>query len=170
MSEKPQITDIDRLTAMHGIAAVKAAYCRCVDTKDWEAMRAIFTESALLFYPETEDRPLAVDDAIAMIGRSVLGARSAHRVYMPEYRFHSSERASVIWAMDDRVIWSAEAAARSGIQSIRGFGYYHEEYSKIDGAWLIDRLKVKRLWLDRTYPTILDLNDPSDRLYEVKRF
>ncbi|MFB4273751.1 hypothetical protein ACBJ59_00535 [Nonomuraea sp. MTCD27] len=33
-------------------------------------------------------------------------------------------------------------------QGMRGYGHYHEEYRKIDGKWLISRLRLDRLKLE----------------------
>ena len=35
-----------RLTAIEDIKALKARYCRYVDTKDWVAFRSLFTDDA----------------------------------------------------------------------------------------------------------------------------
>jgi len=61
---------------------------------------------------------------------------------MPEIELLGADRARGIWAMFD---WVDHPA-----YDLRGYGHYHEEYAKEDGAWRIRRTRLVRLREDRT--------------------
>ena len=40
------LTEIERLTAIEEIKQLKARYFRCMDTKDWAGLQAVFSDDA----------------------------------------------------------------------------------------------------------------------------
>jgi ketosteroid isomerase-like protein len=134
------------------IKAVKARYCRFLDTKDWEGYASLFTEDLVL--DVTQDAGGEVirgrDAAIAQIRQVVTHARTAHQVHSPEIDL-AGDVADVIWAMQDRVVWAPGHSPIPGIASITGFGHYHERYVRWDGVWKIAALRLTRLYVE-THP------------------
>ena len=131
------------------ICDTKARYCRCLDTKDWSGYADCFTEDFLL---DTSGAGGYVvkgrDEAVRMIRGSVETAKTAHHVHSPEMVFNQ-DSADVIWAMQDRVVWGADRAAKMGNAGHTGYGHYHEHYVRFsDGKWRIASQRLTRLHMD----------------------
>ncbi len=139
----------EEFAAYIAISQVKARYCRLLDTKDWEGFADLFTEDFELdTSPAGGPPPIRGRDAvIGMIRASLDSARTVHQVHSPEVRLEG-DTAHVIWAMQDRVVWDAERAARLGFESLTGFGHYHERYVRQDGRWRIAAQRLTRLHVD----------------------
>jgi uncharacterized protein (TIGR02246 family) len=138
-----------RIADYLAICETKARYCRTLDTRDWEGYADVFTPDLVL---DTTAAGGYVahgrDEALRMIRKSLEGAATAHQVHSPEIRF-DGDTAEVVWAMQDRVVWGAERAARSGNLGHTGYGHYHERYVKgADGRWRIARQVLTRLHVD----------------------
>jgi uncharacterized protein (TIGR02246 family) len=131
------------------ISQVKARYCRTLDTKDWEGLAEVFTEDFELdTSPAGGPPPLRGRDAVISMIRASLGsARTAHQVHSPEITL-DGDTAHVIWAMQDRVVWDAERAAKLGFASLTGYGHYHERYVREQGRWRIAAQRLTRLHVD----------------------
>src|SRR3546814_3386262 len=67
------------------------------------------------------------------IRAAVIDAKSAHQVHTPEITLVNDEEATIIWAMQDRVVWNEGKSPIAGVKSITGFGHYHERYVRRDG-------------------------------------
>ena len=132
------------------ISAVKARYCRLLDTKDWSGFAALLTEDFELDVSEGTSVPVirGRDAAVKQIRSSVASARTAHQVHPPEITPDGANKAQVIWAMQDRVVWSEEQAARIGRSGLTGYGHYHERYVRQDGEWKIAALRLTRLHIE----------------------
>lgn len=138
----------DFIEAYLAISAVKAKYCRTLDTKDWDSYRECFTEDFELdTRPSGGNLVQGREAAIAMTRGAVGEAITAHQVHSPEIKLNG-DTADVIWAMQDRVVWPAERANALGHASLTGFGHYHERYVRKDGQWRIAKLKLTRLHMD----------------------
>lgn len=124
------------------ICNLKARYCRLLDTKDWQGWGELFTEDCLLDTSEAGGMTVQGRDRIVASVRDViLDARTAHQVHSPEIEI-DGDRASAIWAMQDRVVWND--------RGFTGYGHYREDYLRCDdGAWRICALKLTRLCVDR---------------------
>jgi hypothetical protein len=130
------------------ISEVKARYCRGLDTKDWDLFADQFTEA---FELDTSGSGGPVvrgrDAAVAMVRSSVGEAQTAHQVHSPEMQI-DGDVAHVIWAMQDRVIWSAGRRPRPDMGGLTGYGHYHERYERKDGRWRIAAQRLTRLAID----------------------
>ena len=129
---------------------VKARYCRFLDTKNWDALADLFTQDAILDVREDTGaapfigRPLLIEQ----IRAAVIDAKTAHQVHTPEITLISDDEATLIWAMQDRVVWAEGKSPIAGVKSITGYGHYHERYVRQDGIWRIAALKLTRLHVD----------------------
>ncbi|MGF7150211.1 hypothetical protein FHS96_003869 [Sphingomonas zeicaulis] len=142
------MTDIERLLAIEDIKRLKARYFRCVDTKDWNTFRTLFTADAAFDIRDDVPGCLMIGpDAIASAASGPLeGCISVHHGHCPEIDILSDVEAQGIWAMEDILRWSADSALPG--QTLHGFGHYFERYAKADGAWRISALKLQRLRVD----------------------
>ena len=123
------------------ICELKAAYCRLLDTKQWDAWGELFTQDC-----EMDTRPsggtLEVGRAVfvASVRGSIETTKTAHQMHSPEIHV-DGDRATGIWAMQDRLHWD------SGTK-LTGYGHYHEEYAKVGGRWRIAKQTLTRLIME----------------------
>ena len=135
----------EQLMAIEQIKTLKAQYFRFVDTKNWDGLRSIFTQDAVLEFPAVAPDAMNLDDAMTFLQAALDGAVSIHFGHMPEIQVLSDSSAQGVWAMDDRIYWPEEKAMLLGYCQLRGFGHYHESYQRVDGAWRIRTLRLTRL-------------------------
>lgn len=127
----------------------KALYCRCLDTKDWPGFTDCFTEDYVLEVPGGGTHS-GRDAVIRYVRGSVETSTTVHHVHNPEIRFDGPDAADVVWAMQDRNIWSEDRRRQLGYDSQTGFGHYHERYVRCaDGEWRIERCRLSYLHMDR---------------------
>jgi hypothetical protein len=148
------LTDIERLTAIEDIKQLKARYFRCMDTKDWPGLQAVFSDDAELdMRGEAADKSKATDALIVgaanimpFIRNAVLDLVTAHHGHMPEIEITSSTTAKGTWAMEDVLRWPPGAA----VKTLHGYGHYHETYRKTADGWRIQSSRLSRLRVDVT--------------------
>jgi len=135
----------DRLHALlnlEELRALKARYCRYVDTKQWDAWRGIFTEDVVF---AGLSAPFATLDEFIETQRCRLGdAVSVHHCHTPELELTGPQTAKGLWAMCDYVEYPWQAERRGFV----GYGFYDEEYRLEEGEWKISRLRMERLRID----------------------
>ena len=121
------------------ICNLKARYCRCLDTKDWDGYSAVFTQDAVLdTSPSGGLRIEGREELVAYVRSSITeDTITTHHIHAPEIE-SNGDTATGIWAMQDRNIWP------SG-RKLLGFGHYHERYMRVDGAWKIAESKLTRI-------------------------
>lgn len=143
---------LETLLAIEEIKRLKARYFRLMDTKDWLAFAEIFTEDAVFdVYGALEENPDLSGEAAAPIhGRAAIvdyvssgitPLTSAHYGHMPEIEILSDDSATGIWALEDIL----RPPAGGPFALFRGYGHYHERYSRADGQWRIASLRITRL-------------------------
>jgi SnoaL-like domain len=93
------MTDVERLMAIHEINHLKARYFRCVDTKDWDGLEAVFTADAVADYtpPGGKQGGWIVTGAaniVAFVKRVIAPAITVHHGHMPEIEVTSPETAT----------------------------------------------------------------------------
>jgi hypothetical protein len=148
------ISDLERLTAIEEIKQLKARYFRCMDTKDWPGLQAVFSNDAEFdMRGEAADKSKAADTLIIgnanimpFIRNAVLELTTVHHGHMPEIEIISSTSAKGIWAMEDVLCWPPGAA----VKTLHGYGHYHETYRKTEEGWRIQSSRLSRLRVDIT--------------------
>jgi len=131
------------------ICETKARYCRTLDSKDWDGYADVFTEDLVLdTTPAGGYEVHGRDAALRAVRGSIEHAKTVHQVHSPEIRIEG-DRAEVVWAMQDRVVWSTEQARERGNAGHTGYGQYHERYVRCaDGQWRIARQVLTRFHVD----------------------
>ena len=131
---------------LEAIKQLKARYFRTMDTKDWDAMRQVFTDDVVIDTTESGGGIVEGADAFIAFLREVLGeATTVHQGHMPEIELTSSTTATGIWALHDIVIFP------TGVR-LDGHGHYHETYEKGADGWRIKTSKLTRLHMDLRAP------------------
>jgi hypothetical protein len=153
------MTDVEKLLVLEDIRRLKAAYFRCMDTKDWDDFPGLFTQDATfdvrgaLEMPKSED---AYADEPVITGRAAIldyvrngltPLTSAHHGHMPEIEIISPVAATGVWAMSDILVLPAGGPFRV----FRGYGQYRETYVREGGEWRIATLKLRRFHVEMTH-------------------
>jgi acetyl esterase/lipase len=134
--------DADALAAIESIRQLKARYFRLMDTKQWDAMAAVFARNARLFDEESQTGWTGRDAIAAGLARVLAKARTVHQGHMPEIELLSDTEARGVWSMNDWV--------DTPEFTLDGWGHYHERYVFEDGAWRIADERISRLRVVRT--------------------
>ena len=135
---------VDEISERMAICELKARYCRFLDTKQWDAWAALFTDDFVLDTSEAGGPPPIEgrEAAVASVRAFIETVRTAHQVHTPEIVVDGAA-AKGVWAMQDRLVFD------NG-QGMTGYGHYTETYAKRDGEWKIASSKLTRLILDAT--------------------
>jgi hypothetical protein len=152
MNGGDDVDPVERLAAVEEIKRLKGRYFRCMDTKDWDGFRDVFTADARMDtsgeMPPSDDPDAGITvgkEAIAAFVRgSVDAVVTVHHGHMPEIEITSPTTATGIWSMEDMLRWPEG----SPIVEMHGYGHYLETYEKVDGSWLIATLELTRLRRD----------------------
>lgn len=122
------------------ICNLKAAYCRLLDTKDWENWKQLFTDDCVI---DTTGSGGTVergrDRFVEVVSNSLATAKTAHQIHSPEITV-DGDVAHVVWAMQDRVMKDEF--------SLTGYGHYHETCVRTSDGWKIAEQKLTRLILE----------------------
>jgi uncharacterized protein (TIGR02246 family) len=129
---------------VEAIRQLKARYFRTMDTKDWPAMRRVFTDDAVIDTKASGGIVIAgADQFMSFLQETLSAVITAHYGHMPEITVTSPSTASGIWALEDMLIWPDGSR-------LHGYGHYHETYEKIEGMWLIRTSTLSRLHMEIT--------------------
>ena len=131
------------LEARIAISEAQARYCRFLDSKNWQGFASLFSDDFELDLSAASSLGVIKGRAaaVAQIRSSIEAAQTVHHVHSPEMEI-TEQRAKVIWAMQDRVVWATDKP------SINGYGHYHQQWVKLDGEWKITSQKLTRLHVD----------------------
>jgi SnoaL-like domain len=149
VSDRPAPVELslaEQLWEIEQIKQLKARYFRFVDTRDWDAVTALFAPDCTMRSTVFEgvERPA---DFFARVAAMITPGVSVHHGHMPEITLTSPTTATGIWAMFDHV----ETEDRS--VGYVGYGHYYETYARLaDAGWLITSFELRRLRLDHTAP------------------
>ncbi|BBZ43772.1 bile-acid 7-alpha-dehydratase [Mycobacterium parmense] len=138
------------MLAIEAIKQLKARYCRYLDSKDWAAWRAIFTDDFLSDTAMAGGKVIKGADEFVAFTRKGIGRpaqATAHQVHSPEIELTSAITARGVWALQDVVRFGF------GVTLV-GYGHYHETYESVGGRWLIKSSKLTRLREDIVTPVV----------------
>lgn len=135
----------DDLSDVEAIKQLKARYFRTLDTKDWAAMRQVFTDDVVM---DTTDSPggtvvTGADEFMAFLLTVIGDVITVHHGHTPEIELTSATTATGVWAMEDMLRWP-------GGREMHGYGHYHETYEWAEGEWRIKTSTLTRLRVDWT--------------------
>ncbi|QYC09285.1 nuclear transport factor 2 family protein [Brevundimonas nasdae] len=147
------MTPLEALVEIEAIKQLKARYIRFGDARQWGEFAATLTEDVTFLIdaaPRASPDHNAViemqgrDDFIAAMEVLLQGVKAVHQASLPEITITSLTTAKGVWWMHD---WVQLPSC-----NFKGWGHYHQEYVKVDGAWKIQRshttrLRVEEEWL-----------------------
>lgn len=131
--------DATALLDIEAIKQLKARYCRLLDTKEWQAWRALFADDFLSDTSKAGGKVIrGADEFVAFTRKGLRSQPTVHQVHAPEIELTSPTTACGVWALEDVVRFGP------GV-NLRGFGHYTETYEKVDGQWVFTSSALTRL-------------------------
>ena len=129
---------------IEAIKQLKGRYCRTMDTKDWTAMRRVFSDDVTIDTVAAGGNVMTgaddfLDRLVGIIGEVI----TVHHCHTPEITLTSATTAEGTWAMEDMLRYPDGS-------EMHGYGHYHETYVALDGEWRISSLTLTRLRTDLT--------------------
>ena len=136
------MTDIQQLFEVERIKKLKYKYMRNLDCHQWPELADCFAEDAVSDYDSGKysfnGRDNIIDFLKKFMDRPTIITQ--HHAHHPEIELTSETTAKAIWYLQDIVINLDDNT------TLRGAGFYYDEYEKIEGQW-----KIKRTGYTRTY-------------------
>ncbi len=140
---------VQELIEIEAIKRLKGRYVRAVDTKDWELLASTFTPTARSVYNDGIFAFEGRDEIIAFL-KGALDTKvivSMHHAHTPEIEITGESSARGTWYLEDTVINPGDATEHNPAKNVMvGTGIYHDEYTKVDGAWLIALTGYERIF------------------------
>jgi hypothetical protein len=131
---------------VEAIKQLKARYFRLMDTKQWDAMRLLFTDDVIMDTTASGGGVhTSADEFMAFLRETLSEAITVHHGHTPEIELTSATTAMGIWALNDVVIFP------NGMR-LDGYGHYHETYVMDGDEWRIASSTLTRLHMDFTTP------------------
>lgn len=149
---------------LHEIEAIKQLkyrYFRFLDTKQWDAMAALFVEDASAAYSSGKYSFQGRDNIMKFLADALSRPTimTAHHGHHPEIELTSAATATGTWSLEDVVI-----DVQNKI-TIRGAAFYHDEYVKVDGQW-----RIKATGYERTFEEMESRADTPSLMLTESRF
>lgn len=136
------VSPLDRLLAESDIRTLKARYFRHLDAHEWGELAELFTSDAVILVPAW-DTPRGPSEAIPFYRDYMEPTESVHHGFMPEISVVAGSQARALWRMEDRIYRLVEGSQQD-YSLAHGFGYYHDEYRRVDGHWRISASTLTR--------------------------
>jgi len=126
---------IEELADIENIKRLKSRYLRFMDQRRWDEWIDLFAEDATIRVTiSDEEYCLWRGKDKILEGNSSLntGNTSIHHGHMPDIELVAPDRATGHWMLQDTYL---RPSGRT-----ESFGYYEDEYVKIDGIWKVQAI------------------------------
>jgi len=147
---------IDRLLAVEEIKNLRLAYSAYFDSQDIEKLGSIFTEDAVCEFDEQYGGDWVGRETIRAnyaAAAEQVGApyNAIHAVTNPWIESTGEDTARGRWYLLDILTRQGALTSQGGhANPLLYVGLYEDEYRKVDGVWLISRVRLSFLWPERT--------------------
>lgn len=133
------------LLELEAIKRLKAKYFRVLDTKDWAQMRECLHKDCVARYDGGKYSFDGCDRIIAFFSQYLDAPTkiTLHQAHHAEIDLIDETRATGIWYLQDMVI------DMDNNTTLRGAGFYSDEYVKVDGKW-----QIKVTGYERTFEEV----------------
>ena len=130
---------IEKLAIIEAVKALKARYCRLVDTKEWAAFEELFAPDATFETPASKG--VAVRGGAQIVGliRQAIGdAASLHLAYLPELEVIDAHNVRGVWGLETVL----DARAAPGATPPRSYAFSFDSYVLSNGKWLVQSVRL----------------------------
>ena len=147
------------LLAIEQLRQLEARYARYADEKRWTDLAGLFSSDGTFVSNDVDGNPIAVMNGRQQIADSLRAVSAGdvspiHMLLTSEIDMLSATTAHAIWAMADLIFRNDEPPTDSSdippFRTMRGWGHYHVDYTKVDGAWQISKRIQTRTRLEFT--------------------
>jgi len=130
------------LADIEAIKEVKHAYFRLLDSKEFDQLGTLLTETVTSSYESGKYSHHGRDEIVAFLSNSLgdKGIVHEHLGHHPEVVLTSATTASGTWYLHDRVIVPAADF------ELAGTAIYRDDYEKVDCRWLIAHTGYERVY------------------------
>ncbi len=133
---------IQTLEDVEAIKKLKAKYWFCVDNKQWDSLADCYAENVVFESPQF-GRMEGRNYIIKVLKRAMKSVKTAHQGHNPDIEIGSETSATGRWMLNDQV-----GTSENGY--FKGYGYYDDEYVKVDGKWKIQKTKLAYIFEEST--------------------
>ena len=143
-------TTLEDLIAIEAIKQLKARYCRCVDTKQWDRLAGLFLPETKLYGFGSVADGGTPPEFVAGLARRLARVISVHHVTTPEIVLTGPDAARGIWPMMDYLEFPEDEAPQEapGSRGFVGWGHYEEEYRRTPDGWHFSFMRLTRMRID----------------------
>ena len=143
MAEEQGIQELHEIEA---IRQLKARYVRFGDTKQWDELGELFTDDYEAHFDSmprmSKDGPVSGsvkgrDNFVRLFRTMLVGCTTIHHVHSSEITITGPDTAAGIWALHDVVMLPTCV--------FEGWGHYHDQYVKVEGAWKLSKSHTTRI-------------------------
>ena len=136
------------------IMQLKSRYCRCVDLKQWDVLQTLFTTDARVEGFAAAPNGADAETYIKGVAKRLEGSVTVHHCHQPDVVFTGPETARGIWAMMDYNEWPHPIGMPDAPDApgFRGYGFYEEEYRRVQDEWKLSFMRLTRLRVDPLKP------------------
>ncbi|MFQ3322477.1 MAG: hypothetical protein ACI90U_000283 [Pseudomonadales bacterium] len=127
------------LQQLEALKQLKYKYMRAVDTKDYDLLETTLTVDASAYYDSGKYAFDSRDAIMEFLKEGMANIVTLHQLHHPEIEING-DNATGIWYLQDFVI-TADNSFR-----LEGAAFYHDEYKKINGQWLISKTGYERTY------------------------
>lgn len=153
---------IEKLLALEEIRTLKHRWWRAIDHKDEQLFRSVLADDFVGDFRGALRDSHGSDDGYDteatsgileggdLVAKAVIDtakasfAKSSHQGSVPDIEFTGENTATGIWPMVDHVVCTPDQPN----SEITGYGFYHETYERIDGAWKVKTSRLERVRMD----------------------
>lgn len=141
---------LDRLRQLEEIRRLRERYCRYVDAKRWDDLKAILAVDYRHYATNTVGATptlvaASADAFLERVTSLTVGATTVHACFMPDIALQDATHATGRWSMTDVVSHPTDPRMR-----FAGRGHYDDKY--VRGNDLVWRIAVARLTRQRLDP------------------
>jgi hypothetical protein len=135
---------------IRAIVRQKERYCCFVDTRQWDALAALFDDAPALMFVDADGAETgrfgSSAEFLAAAKAFLADARSHHHVRDPQIALISATEAAATWSMEDTIVFAPGDSSRP--LRWHGGGHYHETWRLRDGEWVIASMELRRAFLE----------------------
>ena len=128
---------------IEAIKQLKHRYFRGLDSQDWALYGACFADDIVVDLTRAGGGLYEGKPAFLAYATAMPLVQSVHQGHNAEIELTSADTATGIWALEDYNIW------QDGSQN-HGWGHYLESYVRCEGRWLIHRMALSYLRIERS--------------------
>jgi len=136
---------MSQLEEIEQIKQLKYRYFRALDSKDWKLMAGCLAENATARYDGGKYSFDGRDQIVGFLSGSMDSPKviGQHQGHHPEITVTGPTTANGIWYLQDFFINLEDNT------TLRGAGFYHDDYIKVDGQW-----QILNTGYERTYEEV----------------